>query len=324
VAARSTRPRDGVGVVLTPLQRTVTDSAIVYPHVRAELDRDSGTVAITVSAPSGPIPANLEEIHEAGADLWSLAVARELDDLVLRLRLQELELGTWVLRTQGDPAAVLAHERLLVAHADDWFVNEVRHQLKRTLKRLDVSSRSLIALIEPGSCFAGPLLELALAADRSYMLDGTREGEEERGHAVLVLGQSNFGLLPMGNGLSRLEGRFLGDGRHVERLRECAGEPLDATAAWALGLVTFTPDDLDWDDEVRIALQERASFSPDALTGMEANVRFAGPETLETKIFGRLTAWQNWIFSRPNAAGPEGALGRYGTGQRASFDRRRV
>jgi benzoyl-CoA-dihydrodiol lyase len=323
-AARSTRPRDAAGVTLTPLRRTITDSTMVYPHVRAALDPDSGTVDITVSAPRGPIPSSLEEVHEAGADLWSLAVARELDDLILRLRIQELELGTWVLRTHGDPAAVLAHERLLVEHAGDWFVNEVRHQLKRTLKRLDASSRSLIALVEPGSCFAGPLLELALAADRSYMLDGLREGDEELGPAVLVLGETNFGALPMGNGLSRLAARFLGDPAHVARLRGCAGQPLDATAAWALGLVTFTPDDIDWDDEVRMALQERASFSPDALTGMEANHRFAGPETLETKILGRLTAWQNWIFSRPNAAGPEGTLRRYGTGQRASFDRRRV
>jgi benzoyl-CoA-dihydrodiol lyase len=323
-AARSTRPRDAVGITLTPLQRSVTTTAIAYSHVRADLDPQSGTVDITVSAPGDPVPVSLEEVHEAGAGLWSLAVARELDDLVLRLRTQELEMGTWVLRTRGDAGAVRAHERLLVEHAGDWFVNEVRHQLKRTLKRLDVTSRSLIALIEPGSCFAGPLLELALAADRSYMLDGLREGEERLGPAILVLGETNFGALPMGNGRSRLAGRFLGDSDHVDRLRGCAGRPLDATAAWALGLVTFTPDDIDWDDEVRVALEERASFSPDALTGMEANLRFAGPETLETKIFGRLTAWQNWIFSRPNAAGPEGALRRYGTGQRAGFDRRRV
>jgi benzoyl-CoA-dihydrodiol lyase len=225
--------------------------------------------------------------------------------------------------TRGDSAAVLAHERLLTEHAGDWLVNEIRHYLKRTLKRLDVSSRSIIALVEPGSCFAGPLLELLLAADRGYMLDGVLEGAGGE-PAVITLGTTNFGVLPMPNGLSRLEVRFLGEPDRVDRLRALAGEPLDAARALELGLVTSAPDDIDWEDEVRLALEERASFSPDALTGMEANLRFPGPETLETKIFARLTAWQNWIFTRPNAAGPDGALRRYGTGQRASFDRRRV
>jgi benzoyl-CoA-dihydrodiol lyase len=322
-AARSGRPRDARGISLTPLRRSITEGGITYPHLRAELDRDAGTVVITVLGPQQPAPASLAEIHAAGAGFWPLAVTRELDDLILQLRTNELELGTWVLRTEGDSGAVLAHDRLLTAHAGDWLVNEVRHYLKRTLKRLDVSSRSLIALVEPGSCFAGPLLELMLAADRSYMLDGLPEGQAGEPAAV-VLGDANFGALPMGNGLSRLAVRFLADPGHLDSLRELAGEPLDAPRALELGLVTSAPDDLDWEDEVRLVLEERASFSPDALTGMEANLRFCGPETLETKIFARLTAWQNWIFSRPNAAGPEGALRQYGTGQRASFDRRRV
>ncbi|HEV7466851.1 MAG TPA: 2,3-epoxybenzoyl-CoA dihydrolase, partial [Candidatus Dormibacteraeota bacterium] len=322
-AAASSRPADGRGIALTPLQRTVGEGAIDYPHVRAELDREAGTVTITVRGPGGPAPEGLEAIHAAGAEFWPLAVTRELDDLILQLRTNELELGTWVLRTRGDSAAVLAHERLLTEHAGDWLVNEVRHYLKRTLKRLDVSSRSLIALVEPGSCFAGPLLELLLAADRGYMLDGVLEGEQGE-PATITLGTTNFGVLPMPNGLSRLEVRFLGEPDQVDGLRALAGEPLDAARALELGLVTSAPDDIDWEDEVRLALEERASFSPDALTGMEANLRFPGPETLETKIFARLTAWQNWIFTRPNAAGPDGALRRYGTGQRASFDRRRV
>jgi benzoyl-CoA-dihydrodiol lyase len=323
-AARSPRPRDARGISLTPLQRSVGDTAITYPHVRADLDRDAATASITVLGPTGATPRSLAEIHEAGAGFWPLAVARELDDLILHLRANELELGTWLLRTRGECGAVIAHERLLTEHAGDWLVNEVRHYLKRTLKRLDVSSRSLIALVEPGSCFAGALLELVLAADRSYMLEGQIEGEEESGPATLVLGETNFGALPMGNGLSRLATRFLADPGHVDTLHELAGEPLDAARALELGLVTFAPDDIDWEDEVRLAIEERASFSPDGLTGMEANHRFAGPETIETKIFARLSAWQNWIFSRPNAAGPDGALRKYGTGQRASFDRRRV
>jgi len=323
-AARSPRPRGARGIALTPLRREAGDAAITYSHVRAELDRDAATVTITVLGPHEPAPSGLEEIHAAGAAFWPLAVSRELDDLILHLRTNELELGTWVLRTRGDATAVMAHERLLLEHAGDWLVNEVRHYLKRTLKRLDVSSRSLIALVEPGSCFAGPLLELLLAADRSYMLDGVREGDEDAGTAWVALGETNFGALPMGNGLSRLATRFLADPGHLDTLHELAGEPLDAARALELGLVTFAPDDLDWEDEVRLALEERASFSPDALTGMEANHRFAGPETVETKVFARLSAWQNWIFSRPNAAGPEGALRKYGTGQRASFDRRRV
>jgi benzoyl-CoA-dihydrodiol lyase len=252
-------------------------------------------------------------------------VTRELDDLILDLRTNEPELGTWVLRTHGDPARVLAYDQLILDHQDDWLANEIVHYLKRTLKRLDVTSRSLIALIEPGSCFAGSLLELALAADRSFALDGLSQGAaEDASKATITVGPMNLGPLPMGNGLTRLQTRFLGDAEALAAAAKTEGEPLEATEAEQKGLVTFAPDDIDWADEVRIAIEERASFSPDALTGMEANYRFAGPETIETKIFGRLTAWQNWIFNRPSASGPDGALCKFGTGQRAEFDRKRV
>jgi benzoyl-CoA-dihydrodiol lyase len=251
-------------------------------------------------------------------------MTRELDDLILDLRTNEPELGTWVLRTEGDARRVLAHDALLLGARDDWPANEIVHYLKRTLKRLDVTSRSLLALIEPGSCFAGSLLELALAADRSYQLSGLFEEEPDAEPAAVTVGAMNLGPLPMGNGLTRLQTRFLGDDAALKAVEERRDEPLPAEDAERLGLVTFAPDDIDWPDEVRLAVEERAAFSPDALTGLEANYRFAGPETLETKIFGRLSAWQNWIFNRPNAAGPEGALRRFGTGQRAAFDRKRV
>ena len=271
-------------------------------------------------------------------------MTRELDDVILDLRTNEPELGTWVLRATGDPDLVLGYDDLLLGNAGDWLANEILHYYKRTLKRLDVTSRSLIALIEPGSCFAGSLLELALAADRSFMLSGVFEdtaaadgisagGDRAAGDgtgagdpvpAVIVIGPANLGALPMGNDLSRLATRFYGDDDGLAAATARAGQRLDAAAAEELGLVTFAPDDIDWEDEIRLATEERVSFSPDALTGLEANYRFAGPETMETKIFGRLTAWQNWIFNRPNAAGPDGALRRYGTGQRADFDRKRV
>jgi benzoyl-CoA-dihydrodiol lyase len=251
-------------------------------------------------------------------------MTRELDDLILDLRTNEPELGTWVLRTEGDPALVLAHDEALLAD-NGWLANEIVHFLKRTLKRLDVTSRSLVALIEPGSCFAGSLLELALAADRSFQLAGVFEDvDPDDDPARITVGGMNVGPLPMGNGLSRLRTRFWGDADGLKQAEEAIGRPLEAEEAAELGLVTFAPDDIDWEEEVRICLEERASFSPDALTGLEANYRFAGPETLETKIFGRLTAWQNWIFTRPNASGPDGALRRFGTGQRADFDRKRV
>jgi benzoyl-CoA-dihydrodiol lyase len=313
------------GIELTPLAKTRTDTEIGYRHVTATLDRDRGLVEITVNGPRTQAPADPAALHEQGAEFWTLAMTRELDDLILDLRANELDLGTWVFRTRGDPAAVLGYDRLLLDHADDWLATEIIHYHKRTLKRLDVTSRSLLALIEPGSCFAGSLLELALAADRSYQLAGVFEDQAPDAEpAAITVGPMNLGPLPMGNGLTRLQTRYLGDDKGLAAVEKLAGEPLQAEDAERLGLVTFAPDDIDWDEEVRIAVEERASFSPDALSGLEANYRFAGPETMETKIFGRLTAWQNWIFNRPNAAGPDGALRRFGTGQRARFDRKRV
>ncbi|WP_214401949.1 2,3-epoxybenzoyl-CoA dihydrolase [Pseudonocardia lacus] len=325
-AARSSRPTGATGIDLPPLQRTETPDGISYQHVRAAFDRDRGLVEITVLGPEGDVPDTVERVHELGAAFWPLAMTRELDDLVLRLRANELELGTWVIRTRGDVEDALAFERVIAEHSrDDWLVNEIRHYFKRVLKRLDVTSRSLVALIEPGSCFAGALLELALACDRQYMLDGFLEEDSQEGEpAQIVLTGSNFGAFPMGNGLSRLASRFYGDDDHVAKLQQETGRRIDAVEAMELGLVTEALDDIDWDDEIRIMLEERASLSPDALTGMEANHRFVGPETMETRIFARLTAWQNWIFIRPNASGPDGALRRYGTGRRAEFDRRRV
>lgn len=326
-AEHSTRPTDAEGIELTPLERVVTEDGITYQYVRAEYDRPHGLVRITVRGPVEDAPADAAAIHDEGADGWLLALTRELDDLILRLRANETELGTWVLRTEGDPALVLAHEQAVLGAATegDWLGNEIVHYFKRTLKRLDVTSRSLIALIEPGSCFAGPLLELALACDLQYMLDGPPiEEPDSDDRAVLTLSEANFGTFPMGNGLSRLQSRFYQEDDHLDWLRREAGQPLGAAQARELGLVTDAPDDIDWEDEIRIVLEGRAALSPDALTGMEANHRFVGPETIETKIFGRLTAWQNWIFIRPNAAGPEGALRRYGTGQKAVYDRKRV
>ncbi len=330
-AARSTRPSDAAGVPLPPLRREETEDGITYRHVKAEFDRAEGLVNITVLGPEGDVPDTVERVHEMGAEFWPLAMTRELDDLILRLRANELELGTWVIRTKGDIEDALAFERVIAEHSGgarspgDWLVNEIRHYFKRVLKRLDVTSRSLIALVEPGSCFAGALLELALACDRQYMLDGfMEEGAEEGEPAQIVLSASNFGTFPMGNGLSRLGSRFWGDDETVAKLRQETDRRIEGAEALELGLVTEAPDDIDWEDEVRIMLEERASLSPDALTGMEANHRFVGPETMETRIFGRLTAWQNWIFVRPNASGEDGALRRYGTGRKADFDRRRV
>jgi benzoyl-CoA-dihydrodiol lyase len=322
-ANRSTRPADATGIQLTPLPRTRTAEEISYRYVSAVLDRSRGCVEITVRGPE----ADPADIHDEGANFWTLAVTRELDDLILDLRTNEVELGTWVWRTAGDPDRVLAYDALLLDNRDDWLAAEIILYLKRTLKRLDVTSRSLIALIEPGSCFAGSLLELALAADRSYHLVGVFEdGDADAEPAAVTVGPMNLGPLPMGNDLTRLETRFFGDPDGLAAVRAGAGvgRPLQAEEAERLGLVTFAPDDIDWAEEVRMAIEERASFNPDALTGMEANYRFAGPETMETKIFGRLSAWQNWIFHRPGASGPDGALRRFGTGQRADFDRKRV
>jgi benzoyl-CoA-dihydrodiol lyase len=325
-AESASRLPGGQGIELTPLDKTRTDDSISYPNVTAAIDRGRAVAEITVTGPPADPPASMDDVYELGADFWSLAVARELDDLILDLRTNESEVGTWVFRTKGDPVRVLAHDELLLASYDrDWLARETVLYWKRTLKRLDVTSRSLITLIEPGSCFAGSLLELALAADRSYMLFGTFEDiDPDAAPAAVTVGPANLGPLPMGNGLTRLQTRFLGDPGALAAAEKAAGEPLEAEDAERLGLVTFAPDDIDWEEEVRIAVEERASFSPDALTGLEANYRFAGPETMETKIFGRLTAWQNWIFYRPNASGPDGALRAYGTGKRADFDRKRV
>jgi benzoyl-CoA-dihydrodiol lyase len=328
LAGRSGRSEDAAGVALTPLGKTRDDDAIAYEYVSAQLDRAAGSVDITVRGPASDPPASMAEATVQGAGFWPLAVTRELDDLILDLRTNETELGTWVFRTDGNPAAVLAYDDLLLANAGDWFANEVLHYLKRTLRRLDVTSRSLIAVIDPGSCFAGSLLELALAADRSFQLAGVFEDADPKTPdaepATITLGDINFGPLTMSNGLTRLQTRFWGDEAGYEAAGKRRGAALEAEDAADLGLITFAPDDIDWDEEIRIATEERASFSPDALTGLEANYRFAGPETMETKIFGRLTAWQNWIFNRPNASGPDGALRRFGTGQRAVFDRKRV
>jgi benzoyl-CoA-dihydrodiol lyase len=321
LAGRSDRPRDARGVALTPLARTLEGERVAYSHVTCAVDRRRGIAEVTVAAPAAAAPADAAAAHAQGAAFWPLAVARELDDLVLHLRTNEEPIGLWVFRTTGEAERVEGYDRLLLAHPGDWFLREVRLYLKRVLKRIDVSSRSLFALIEPGSCFAGTLLELALAADRSYMLDGTREGKPA---PTVRLTAANFGAYPMINGLSRLASRFLAEPGRVDDLKGRVGGDLDAAAAAEAGLVTFTPDDIDWEDEVRQAVEARAAFSPDALTGMEASLRFGGPETLETKIFGRLSAWQNWIFQRPNAVGPKGALQVYGTGQRSDFDRRRV
>jgi len=322
-AGKSDRPDDATGVELTPLNRTIADDAVTYDHVTVSLDRNTRVARINVSAPAEAPPADAEGILAQGAAFWPLAVARELDDAILHLRANETELGTWVLTTSGDADLAVAADEALAANAENWFVREVTLYLKRVLKRIDVTSRSIVALIEPSSCFTGTLLELALAADRSYMLEGIFEGDN-RPPATLRLTAMNFGPFPMCNDLTRLETRFLDDGERIDDVRAELGNDLDAKAAEDLGLVTFIPDDIDWDDEVRIAIEERSSFSPDSLTGMEASLRFAGPETLETKIFGRLSAWQNWIFQRPNAVGEEGALKRFGTGLKTSYDVKRV
>jgi len=322
-ANKSSRPTDAKGIALNPLNRKIEKNRITYDHVSVEYERQSGIVNLTIHAPDGDLPTDLESIHAAGANYWPLAMARELDDAIMHLSFNELELGTWVLRTQGEADQITIIDQTLVRHQEHWLVREIILNIKRVFKRLDLASRSLVTLIEPGSCFAGTLLELVFAADRSYMLEGTFEGGNEV-PAMLRSTEMNFGPLPMCNELTRLQTRFLNDPENVENVRAEIGKDLDAVFADELGLVTFIPDDIDWEDEVRIAIEERASFSPDALTGMEASLRFAGPETLETKIFGRLTAWQNWIFQRPNAVGEQGALKLYGTGKQAGFDKKRV
>jgi benzoyl-CoA-dihydrodiol lyase len=325
LAERSNRPSGTQGIQLTPLRKERSDTSIRYTWVSATLDQSRDVVEITVEGPAADAPTSIAGVHAEAAAFWPLALTRELDDLILDLRANEPELGTWVFRTRGDAQRALGYDRLLLDHRDDWLVNEIILYLKRTFKRLDVTSRSVLALIEPGSCFAGSLLEVALAADRSFQLSGVFEDLDSSAQpARIILGGMNLGPLPMSNGLTRLQTRFVGNPEALANVEQHAAEPLAAREAEQLGLVTFVPDDIDWDEEVRLAVEERASFSPDALSGLEANTRFAGPETLETKIFGRLSAWQNWIFSRPNATGAEGALRKFGTGQRAQFDRTRV
>jgi benzoyl-CoA-dihydrodiol lyase len=325
-AERSDRPTDAKGIELTPLERNAEGDTIRYPNLEVRLDRELGTAWFTLAGPSSEsAPGTPDPVVEAGAGFWALAACRELDDAILHLRFNEPEIGTWVLQTKGDIAAVLAVDDTLREHADHWLVREIRLYWRRTLKRLDLSARTIVTLVTPGSCFAGTLAELVLAADRSFMLEGTFEdAEDDLPPAELVLTDANDGWYLMSNGLSRLQSRFYGRDEELEAVRSTLGKHLVADEASKLGLVTFTPDDIDWEDEIRLTLEERASFSPDALTGLEANYRFVGPETIETKIFGRLTAWQNWIFQRPNASGPDGALRSYGTGSRPSYDRKRV
>ncbi len=310
-------------MTLTPLDVDYGADKVVYDHIAIDIDRTLNVANFTFTGPAEAPPADAAGVAALGVEFWPFAFARELDDAVIHLRLNENELGTWVFRSKGDNALVEAYDKLLEANQDDWLVREITLYLKRSLKRVDVSSRSLITLIEPGSCFTGTLLEFALISDRSYMLDGTFEGSNLPAPSVRMTGM-NFGPYPMSNGLTRLETRLLGEADKITASKSTMGKDLQAADADEAGLVTFIPDDIDWDDEVRLAIEERASFSPDGLTGMEANLRFAGPETMESKIFGRLSAWQNWIFQRPNAAGPEGALTLYGTGQRSQFDPKRV
>ncbi len=322
LAATSDRPAGARGIALTPLQRSIAGDTISWPHLTVTLDRPGRRAIFLLRGPEGvpgDVPGDAHgDAHGEGAAFWPLAAARALDDAILHLRVNEPELGLWVLRTAGDPALVAAADAAIAA--GDWLAREIRLFWRRVLKRLDVSSRSLVALIEPGSCFAGTLAELAFAADRCLM----HAGSDGNAPATLRLDAANFGACPMGNGLTRLETRFLGAPAAVAAARAAIGQTLDAEAAEALGLVTEAVDPIDWDDAVRLLLDERASFSPDALSALEANLRFAGPETMETRIFGRLSAWQNWVFQRPSAVGEAGALRRYGSGTRPEFDPARV
>ncbi|MBI1394387.1 MAG: benzoyl-CoA-dihydrodiol lyase [Betaproteobacteria bacterium] len=321
LAGTSDRPQDARGVTLPPLVRAIEPDALVYEHVEVRVDRANRTATFTVSAPRAPQPDDIAGIEAAGAAWWPLALARELDDAILSMRTNELAIGTWLIRTRGDATAVLACDAALERHADNWFVREVTGWLRRTLARLDVSSRTLFALVEPGSCFAGTLAELAFAADRIYMMSLPDAPDEA---PRLTLSSASFGRYPMVSHDSRLARRFYDETAPMEAARAVTGQPLDAETALGLGLVTVAPDDIDWADEVRLAVEERAAMSPDALTGLEANLRFGARETMETRIFGRLSAWQNWIFTRPNAVGDKGALKVYGKGERARFDPDRV
>jgi benzoyl-CoA-dihydrodiol lyase len=322
-ASTSTRNASGKGIKLAPLSRTIDDSGVRYGFVSVDIDRVARLATISIQAPEAAPPADIDGLIAQGASFWPLQVARELDDAILHLRINELEVAMVVFKSHGERAHVLANDAFLEANKAHWLVNEIRQYWKRVLKRIDVTSRTLVTLVEPGSCFAGTLAELVFAADRSYMLIGSRQGDN-RPPPAIELSAMNFGPYPMSHGLTRLQSRFQADPADVERARGSIGKALDAEEAEALGLVTFALDDIDWDDEIRVFFEERASFSPDSLTGMEANLRFVGPETMESKIFSRLTAWQNWIFQRPNAVGENGALRRYGSGERPQFDMTRV
>jgi benzoyl-CoA-dihydrodiol lyase len=322
-AVKSGRGGAVQGIKLVPLARTFTPAGIGYGSLAVEFDQQKRIATVTLRGPVAPPPASVDALTAHGAEFWPLKLARELDDAILHIRLNEFDVAAIVFKSAGDPAEIVAYEQFLDANNEHWLVREIRHLLKRVLKRVDLTSRSLVTLIEPGSCFAGTLAEIVFASDRSYMLLGRRDGDNKP-PATIALTDANFGAYPMANGLARLASRFLANPADVEAARAERGKMLDAEAAQRLGLITFALDDIDWDDEVRVFLEERASFSPDSLTGLEANLRFAGPETMESKIFARLTAWQNWIFQRPNAVGEEGALKRYGTGQKPVFDTRRV
>lgn len=321
-AAKSSRP-GGEGVKFTPLDRTIADDSITYSLVEVTIDREGRSAAIALSGPDVNAPEDMAAFQAEGDRAYMLRLARELDDAILQLRLNEMEIGLLTFTSQGDPEKLAAHEALLHANADHWLANEVLLYWKRILKRIDVTSRSMIALVEHGSCFTGVLAEILFSVDRSYMMEDEFEGDN-RPTAAITLTQSNFGAFPMSNGITRLQTRFLGDESKVTDAEANIGNPMEAAEADDYGLVTYILDEIDWEDEVRIFMEERASFSPDALTAMEANLRFAGPETMETRIFGRLTAWQNWVFQRPNAVGPDGALQRYGTGKKGEYDMNRV
>ncbi|KAA3632931.1 MAG: 2,3-epoxybenzoyl-CoA dihydrolase [Proteobacteria bacterium] len=321
-AAKSDRPDDAEGIVLGPVDRRIERDAIRYSALDVDIDREAGTATLTLKGPDTPAPESVDAMHRQGDGFWPLRLARELDDAILHLRLNETRIGVMVFRSQGDIAGVFGYDNFLDAHAKNWLAREILLYWARVLKRVDLTSRTLVTLVEPGSCFAGTLAEIVFAADRAFIAEGEFEGSQ--GEASLALHACNFGRYPTVTGISRLESRFYGEPESVDAAREKSGESLDAAAAEALGLVTAAYDEIDWEDEVRIYLEERASFSPDALTGMESNLRCVGPETMESKIFGRLTAWQNWIFQRPNAVGESGALRRYGSGIKGDYNSERV
>ena len=323
IASTSDRPENAKGVSLPPLQREIGENTIAYNNLTVEFDRANRVATITLLGPKTAVPASLDEAVAQGADFWWLALCRDLDEAILHLRINELEVGTLIFKTQGDADAVEAYDQFLAEHRSNWLMREVSLYWRRTLKRIDLTSRTLFAMIEPGSCFVGVLAELLFSVDRTYMLEGQFDNDDRAAPAIRLT-QANFGPYPMSNGITRLQTRFLGEPESVDVAKAEVGRDLDSDAAQELGLITYSMDAIDWDDETRMLIEERASFSPDCLTGMEANLRFAGPETMETKIFGRLTAWQNWIFQRPNAVGQTGALQLYGTGGRPEYDLKRV